>query len=120
MAQNLSSVAEAWTFFMDIVGMCKESLRKLLLRGEFDEYPNDKNMHSTARLAEILRKFSEELQKSCENDSTDKFLVEEIMVLEETKSTTPLSLHSCSVRFMEYQKCPSALLLKFGITLKRW
>lgn len=43
--QNLNSIAEAMAAFMHIIGSAKESLRKILLRGEFDEYPNEKEMH---------------------------------------------------------------------------
>lgn len=85
MPQKLSSVAEALTTFMRIVGLSKASLVKILVRGEFDEYPDDKNMHCTARLAEMLKVFSEELKTGSPNNFTDNFLLEEIMVLKETK-----------------------------------
>ncbi|XP_058224017.1 dynamin-related protein 4C-like [Rhododendron vialii] len=85
MPQNLSSVAEAMTAFMRIIGLSKESLKKILLRGEFDEYPDEKHMHCTARLVEMLNQYSEELQNSAEDKSTDNFLLEEIRVLNETK-----------------------------------
>ncbi|GFQ06677.1 dynamin-related protein 4c [Phtheirospermum japonicum] len=89
MPKHLTSVAEAMTTFMHILGYAKETLRKILLQGEFDEYPDAKEMHGTARLAEMLNKYSEELQpnKSAENDGAkDNFLVDEIKVLEEAKS----------------------------------
>ena len=54
MPRALSSTAEALTVFMQIIGAAKESLRKILLRGEFDEYQDEKRMHCTARLAEML------------------------------------------------------------------
>ncbi|CAH2057117.1 unnamed protein product [Thlaspi arvense] len=78
MPKNISSVAEAMTKLMGIIGLFKDSLRKILLRAEFDEYPDDKNMHCTARLAEMLDNFSRKLQKSAENNCTDGFLLEEI------------------------------------------
>ncbi|KAL1802184.1 hypothetical protein ACET3Z_030831 [Daucus carota] len=84
--QKLSTVAEALTALMRILGLSRESLKKLLVRGEFDEYPDNKNMHSTARLAEMLDKFSQDLKKSSQNISERKFLLDEISVLEETKS----------------------------------
>ncbi|XAR64695.1 Dynamin GTPase [Bertholletia excelsa] len=83
--KNLSSVAEATITFMGIIGSLKDSLRKIFVRAEFDEYLGDKNMHCTARLAEMLDKFSRKLQKSAENNSTKDFLLEEIEVLEEVK-----------------------------------
>ncbi|KAF7138026.1 hypothetical protein RHSIM_Rhsim07G0109000 [Rhododendron simsii] len=85
MPQNLSSVAEAMTAFMRIIGLSKESLKKILLRGEFDEYADEKHMHCTARLVEMLNQYSDELQKSAEDKSTDNFLLEEIRVLNESK-----------------------------------
>ncbi|KAI8025038.1 Dynamin-related protein 4C [Camellia lanceoleosa] len=85
MPPKLSSVAEAITAFMRIIGLSIESLRKILSRGEFDEYPDDKSMHCTVRLAEMLNEYSEELQKSGGNKSTENFLMDEIRVLDETK-----------------------------------
>ncbi|XP_030540790.1 dynamin-related protein 4C-like isoform X3 [Rhodamnia argentea] len=85
MPKNLSSVAEAMTAFMQILGSAKDSLRKVLLRGEFDEYPEEKNMHCTARLVEMLNQFSDELQNCPENDPRTNFLLEELEVLEEAK-----------------------------------
>ncbi|KAI8025040.1 Dynamin-related protein 4C [Camellia lanceoleosa] len=85
MPQNLSSVVEAMTVFMRIIGLSKESLRKFFLRGEFDEFPDEKNMHCTARLAEMLNEYSEELQKSAVNKSTENFLMDEIWVLDGRK-----------------------------------
>uniref|UniRef100_A0A2N9GCL2 GED domain-containing protein n=1 Tax=Fagus sylvatica TaxID=28930 RepID=A0A2N9GCL2_FAGSY len=49
MPKKMSSLSEAMTVFMQIIGSAKESLRKILLRGEFDEYPDEKKMHCTAR-----------------------------------------------------------------------
>ncbi|KAI6684397.1 hypothetical protein NL676_030310 [Syzygium grande] len=85
MPKNLSSVAEAVTAFMQIMGSAKESLRKVLLRGEFDEYPDEKNMHCTARLVEMLNQYYDELQNCPENDLRTNFLLEELEVLEEAK-----------------------------------
>ncbi|KAA8538908.1 hypothetical protein F0562_025600 [Nyssa sinensis] len=85
MPKHLSSVTHAMTAFLQIVGSSKESLRKILVRGEFEEYPDEKRMHCTARLAEMLNQYSVELRTSAENDSSEKFLMEEIAVLEEAK-----------------------------------
>lgn len=85
MPKTLSSTAEVLTAFMRIIGSAKESLRKILLRGEFDEYPDNERMHCTARLAEMLTKFSDELQKVSEKSKTSNFLMDEIKVLEESK-----------------------------------
>ncbi|XP_034223832.1 dynamin-related protein 4C-like [Prunus dulcis] len=85
MPKSLSSVAEAMTAFMQIIGMAKESLRKILLRGEFEEYPKDRRMHCTARLVEMLNQYSDGLHKCDESDPKMNFLVEEINILEEAK-----------------------------------
>ncbi|KAH7545058.1 hypothetical protein FEM48_Zijuj01G0053000 [Ziziphus jujuba var. spinosa] len=77
---------------LDLVMLCEESdwrgiesLRKILLRGEFDEYPDDKRMHCTARLIEMINQFSDQLHSSVENDPMRDFLMEEIRILEEAK-----------------------------------
>ncbi|CAM8963340.1 unnamed protein product [Rhodiola kirilowii] len=84
MPKTLSSIAEVIPAFMRILGSSKESLQKILLRGEFEEYSDDASMHCTARLAEMLNKYSDEHQ-SLDNQGTDNFLMDEIRVLEETK-----------------------------------
>ncbi|PIN07238.1 Vacuolar sorting protein VPS1, dynamin [Handroanthus impetiginosus] len=85
--RNLTSIGEAMTAFMHILGSAKESLRKTLLRGEFDDYPDEHDMHCTARLAEMLNQYSEELQsKSSANATKNAFLLDVISVLEETKA----------------------------------
>ncbi|KAM5551605.1 dynamin-related protein 4C [Rosa sericea] len=83
--KGLSSFAEAITAFMQIIGSSKESLSKILLRGEFDEYLEEKHMHGTARLLELLNQFSEELHERHGTDLASNFLMEEIRILRETK-----------------------------------
>ncbi|XP_050374870.1 dynamin-related protein 4C-like [Argentina anserina] len=85
MPKNLSSVAEAMTAFMQIIGCAKESLRKIFMRGEFDEYLDDKRMHCTARLVEMLNQYSDDLYECVESDPKINFLMAEIKVLEEAK-----------------------------------
>ncbi|CAN1162542.1 Dynamin-related protein 4C [Linum perenne] len=85
MPKPMSSIGEAVTTFMGIIGSSKESLRKLIIRGEFSEYPDDKNMHCTARLAEMLNQFSSELSAAPQSDHLRNFLAEEVYVLEEAK-----------------------------------
>ncbi|KAF4359858.1 hypothetical protein G4B88_020379 [Cannabis sativa] len=70
---------------MKIIGGVKESLRKVLLRGEFDEFPNDNKMHCKARLVEMLNGFSDELKKCPASDPTRNILMDEIKHLEEAK-----------------------------------
>ncbi|KAF8038364.1 hypothetical protein BT93_B1023 [Corymbia citriodora subsp. variegata] len=85
MPKNLSSVAEAVAAFMQIMGSAKESLRKILLRGEFDEYPDEETMHCPARLVGMLNQYYDELQNCPENDPRTNFLLEELKVLEEAE-----------------------------------
>ncbi|CAN6587014.1 unnamed protein product [Malus baccata var. baccata] len=79
------SVAEAMTVFIQIIGLAKESRRKILLRGEFEEYAEDNRMHCTARLVEMLNQYSDELHRCPEIDAKSNFLMEEIKILEESK-----------------------------------
>lgn len=80
--QHLSSVAEALTMFMRILSSTKESLKKIFLRGEFDEYAEDLEMHCTARLAEMLNEYAVELH-SKNVEKKEDFLMDEIMSLKE-------------------------------------
>ncbi|KAJ6416097.1 hypothetical protein OIU84_004824 [Salix udensis] len=82
--KTLSTVGEALTAFMGIVGSAKESLNKIIVRGEYDEYPDALNMHCAVRLAEMLDQYSRELHKSADN-LTENFMMSEIQVLEEAK-----------------------------------
>lgn len=82
--QHLTSVAEALTAFMRILSSSKDSLKKILLSGEFDEYPEEKEMHSAARLVEMLDQYSNELH-SKNLEKVEDFLMEEVMFLQETK-----------------------------------
>ncbi|XP_057419518.1 dynamin-related protein 4C-like [Lotus japonicus] len=82
---NLSSIADAMTTFMHIVGLSKDSLRKILLMGDFGEFSEEKEMHCTARLVEMLDKYAKNLNKCSESEPTKDFLVEEIRMLEEAK-----------------------------------
>ncbi|KAF3644168.1 Dynamin-related protein 4C [Capsicum annuum] len=81
--QHLSSMAGALTAFMRILSSFNDSLKKILLRGEFDEYPEEKEMHCTTRLVEMLYQFSDELHAK-NFDGKEDFLMEEIRALEET------------------------------------
>ncbi|VVA41742.1 PREDICTED: dynamin-related, partial [Prunus dulcis] len=85
MPKKLSSVAEAMTAVMQIIGTSKESLKKILVRGEFDEFPDDKHMHCKARLVEMLNKCSDQLHECNVSDPKSNFLLEEIAILEEAK-----------------------------------
>ncbi|KAF8038484.1 hypothetical protein BT93_B1125 [Corymbia citriodora subsp. variegata] len=85
MPKNLSSVKDAMVAFMEIMGSAKKSLRKVLLRGEIDEYLDEDDMYCTARLAKMLNQYCDELQNGSENNLTTNFLLEEIKVLKEVE-----------------------------------
>ncbi|KAK9047831.1 hypothetical protein SSX86_033207 [Deinandra increscens subsp. villosa] len=79
--RSFASIPDAMVAFMQIVVSFKETLQKILVRGEYDDYEHDKEMHCNARLAEMIDTLSKDLEASvnfCEN-----FLVEEMKVLEE-------------------------------------
>ncbi|KAF8034732.1 hypothetical protein BT93_C0904 [Corymbia citriodora subsp. variegata] len=85
MPKNLSSVEDAMMAFMEIMGSAKELLRKVFLRGELDEYLDEKDMHCTARLVKMLNQYYDDLRNRSKNNLSTKFLLEEIEVLEEVK-----------------------------------
>ncbi|KAI7727201.1 hypothetical protein M8C21_033500 [Ambrosia artemisiifolia] len=77
----LKSEADAMATFIQISGSLKETLQKIIIQGEIDEYEDDKQMHCDARLAEMLDKLSKDLKASVK--FCESFLVEEIQFLEE-------------------------------------
>ncbi|KAL7160036.1 hypothetical protein ABFS83_01G068100 [Erythranthe nasuta] len=81
------SCVDAMATCKQIIGSAKESLRKILLQGEFEEYPNEKQMHGTARLTEMLDDYLEEL-KPAQNfiNGSEKFLMDEITLLVEAST----------------------------------
>nr|XP_043630275.1 dynamin-related protein 4C-like [Erigeron canadensis] len=79
--RNLTTIPEAMAAFMQMVGSFKETLQKILIRGEFDAYVDEKEMHCDARLIEMLDNLSKELHKSVK--FSDNFLVEEMLILQE-------------------------------------
>ncbi|KAE8686620.1 Dynamin-related protein 4C [Hibiscus syriacus] len=85
MPNAFSSIAEATQTLIRIIGEVKESLKKFLWRGEFDEYPDDNTKLGTARLVEMLDKFSDDLCNCEESNLAKDFLAEEIKVLEDVR-----------------------------------
>ncbi|KAK8921578.1 Dynamin-related protein 4C [Platanthera zijinensis] len=83
MPQNLVSIADAMRAFMQIICRAKETLKKLLLRGEYEDYPDENKMHGTARLAEMLNAYAKDLLADI--PSKGCFLMEEIAILEEAR-----------------------------------
>ncbi|CAL9133019.1 unnamed protein product [Musa textilis] len=82
MPQQLSTIADALRAFIRILGAAKESLRKLLIRGDFEEFSDDVGMHATARVADMHTRYANQLPSQCPT-TDDKLLMEEIGVLEE-------------------------------------
>ncbi|KAL1221079.1 Dynamin-related protein 4C [Cardamine amara subsp. amara] len=80
----MASSGEALMALMDIIGSAKESLLRILIQGDFSEYPGDQKMHCTARLADMLSQFSDNLQAKPKENVTE-FLMDEIKILEECK-----------------------------------
>ncbi|KAJ1269909.1 hypothetical protein BS78_06G013900 [Paspalum vaginatum] len=88
MPPDLNTAADAVREFYHIVKQVRASLEKVLVRGEFDEYPDDRRLHGTARIAEMLDDYASKLPAHClerERDGGEPFLAEEMRVLEETK-----------------------------------
>lgn len=84
MPQSLTSEREAMRVFMHIVSSAKESLKKIFIRGEIDEFPEDKHKHCMARVADMLTQYANDLRAKCIEPNED-FLKQEIDVLEESK-----------------------------------
>ncbi|KAJ4806429.1 Interferon-induced GTP-binding protein Mx1 [Rhynchospora pubera] len=84
MPQNLSTIADALKALIRIVKLVRESLEKLLIRGEFEEFPGDNSLHATARIAEMLHKYYAQLPETCPT-LEKQFLMEEVCVLQESK-----------------------------------
>lgn len=99
---SISSIDEASATFMQMVEMTKESLRKILVRGDFDEFPDEEIMHGTAKLAEMLTQFSNELDQfhhnSCLCDLKSNFLETEINYILHSQEEKAGSLSDDAVR----------------------
>ncbi|CAA0812170.1 Dynamin-related protein 4C [Striga hermonthica] len=73
---TITSPAEAWMAFDQILRNTTESLKKILLTGAFDEKD---------RLTKMLNRYSDEMQVKGESKDKEEFLVDEINVLEAMK-----------------------------------
>ncbi|KAL1532718.1 dynamin GTPase [Salvia divinorum] len=121
MPKHMSSVGEAMTAFMNILGCVRESLKKILLQGEFDEFPADDDMHATARLAEMMNKYSEELRSAKTDDGNENFLVDEMKVLEESRSVgLPNFIPKSAFRSLLAKKVKEVSATPFDCADKIW
>ncbi|CAH8388195.1 unnamed protein product [Eruca vesicaria subsp. sativa] len=81
----MASTGEALMALRDIIDSAKESLLRILIQGDFSEFPDDLKMHCTARLADMLSHFSDNLQAKPEDNNKTEFLMDEIKILDECK-----------------------------------
>ncbi|KAH7683445.1 Dynamin GTPase protein [Dioscorea alata] len=86
MPRNLSTVADAMRAFMKVLISMKETLKKILILRDYDEYPDDLDMHGVARIVDMLTQYSKELPVNPHMIIEGEFLMEEIIVLEEAKA----------------------------------
>ncbi|RLN19841.1 dynamin-related protein 4C-like [Panicum miliaceum] len=84
MPPDLNDTGDAVRAFFHIVKKVCTSLEKILVRAEFDDYPDDCYFHGTARIAGMLNRYAMKLPTECPKHSDELFLMEEIRVLQET------------------------------------
>ncbi|KAJ1254189.1 hypothetical protein BS78_K108100 [Paspalum vaginatum] len=84
MPPDLNNTGDAVRAFFHIVKKVCSSLEKILVRGEFDGYPDDCYFHGTARVAEMLNRYAKKLPRECPRRTDELFLMEEMDILEET------------------------------------
>ncbi|GLJ11699.1 hypothetical protein SUGI_0174950 [Cryptomeria japonica] len=81
--QHLCNPREADKVFMRLLKEIKESLNKIVILGDFEQFEEDPYMRCTARLKDMFDEFYREL---CENDaSRGRFLYKETQMLGEAK-----------------------------------
>ncbi|KAH8522072.1 hypothetical protein H0E87_002909 [Populus deltoides] len=121
MPKAMSSVAEFLTAFMEFIGSVKESLTKILVRGEYDEYPDDPNMHGVARVVEMFNQYSDELFNCPESEHTRNFLMDEIRVLDDAKAIAlPNFLPRHAFLSLLQRKVERVSHIPFGFVEKAW
>ncbi|KAJ1297868.1 hypothetical protein BS78_01G410800 [Paspalum vaginatum] len=84
MPPDLNNTGDAVRAFFHVVKKVCSSLEKILVRGEFDGYPDDCYFHGTARVAEMLNRYAKKLPRECPRRTDELFLMEEMDILEET------------------------------------
>ncbi|KAK9168319.1 hypothetical protein Syun_000459 [Stephania yunnanensis] len=124
--RKLNNTAEAMAVFVKVIGSAKESLAKLLLRGENDEFLDDKTMHCSARIVELLDEYSQQLHSrssSVEEESSKNnlFLMEEIGVLGESSQVAlPNFLPRSAFTTILKQKLKGVAQTPYEFTRKVW
>jgi GTP-binding protein EngB required for normal cell division len=120
MPPDLKTVGDAVREFYHIVKKVRASLDKLLVRGEFDEYPDDRHLHGTARIADMLERYARRLPAA---DCTERepFLAEEMRVLEETKGITlPNFLPRSALLVLLKKKVESVVQVPHDLVTQVW
>ncbi|WVZ83861.1 hypothetical protein U9M48_030957 [Paspalum notatum var. saurae] len=122
MPPDLSTVADAVREFYHIVKQVRASLEKVLVRGEFDEYPDDSKLHGTARIAEMLDDYASKLPAAhCPAGEAEPFLAEEMRVLEETKGINlPNFLPRSALLVLLKKKVESIVHVPHHLVSKVW
>jgi GTP-binding protein EngB required for normal cell division len=121
MPPDLSNVADAARAFFHIVKQVCASLEKLLLRGEFDEYPDDASFHGTARVAEMLARYGRDMPAQPQRPAAQPFLVEEMRVLEEARGITlPNFLPRSALQVLLKKKVESIVHVPHGLVKQVW
>jgi GTP-binding protein EngB required for normal cell division len=80
--QKFSTIADALKAVLHVFKMLRESLEKSLIKGDYDEFPDEKSFHGAARIYEMVVNYSSKLPVNCPT-TDDLFLMEEVSVLEE-------------------------------------
>ncbi|CAN6162309.1 unnamed protein product [Urochloa humidicola] len=123
MPPDLNTVADAVREFYHIVKQVRASLEKLLVRGEFDEYPDDRSFHGTARITEMLNGYASKLPAQCSMRERDgePFLAEEMGVLEETKGINlPNFLPRSALLVLLRKKVESVMHVPHDLVAQVW
>uniref|UniRef100_A0A0C9S6J8 TSA: Wollemia nobilis Ref_Wollemi_Transcript_14676_2408 transcribed RNA sequence n=1 Tax=Wollemia nobilis TaxID=56998 RepID=A0A0C9S6J8_9CONI len=82
---HLCNPGEAEVVFVKLLNDMKESLKKIVIHGEFQQFADDPQMHCTARLREMFEKYYRGLCLCGAPSANGKFLGRETEMLEEAK-----------------------------------
>ncbi|KAF7049643.1 hypothetical protein CFC21_058148 [Triticum aestivum] len=107
----------------DLVGVAdavREFIRIILVRGEFDEFPDDFHFHGTARIAEMLNAYAKKLPVEVPGRG-NLFLMEEVRVLEETKGVNlPNFLPRSAFQVLRKEKVETVMQIPHDLVNEVW
>ncbi|CAG7898438.1 unnamed protein product [Brassica rapa] len=89
---------EAWMTFTDIIRSVESLLKLLIIQGDYSEYPDDVNMHFSTRLADMLSKFSNDLEAQHQS-GTIEFLMDEIKSVTRVIEMEKLTEYTCNPEY---------------------